>query len=54
MAAVSELGCEMAQGFYLGRPMRGDLVADWIHHHAAATAVRRGAVTREWPERARV
>ena len=30
MAAVSELGCEMAQGFYIGRPMRGDLVADWI------------------------
>jgi EAL domain-containing protein (putative c-di-GMP-specific phosphodiesterase class I)/GGDEF domain-containing protein len=35
LAVVAELGCEMAQGFYIGRPMRGDLVADWIGHFLA-------------------
>ena len=26
LGVVTELGCEMAQGFFIGRPMRGDLV----------------------------
>ncbi len=41
MAAIAELGCEMAQGFYIGRPMRGDLVAEWIDHYAATTTMRK-------------
>ena len=53
MAAVTELGCEMAQGFFIGRPMRGDLVAEWIDHYAATTALRKMPVAREWPEVAR-
>jgi EAL domain-containing protein (putative c-di-GMP-specific phosphodiesterase class I) len=33
LAAVAELRCEMAQGFFIGRPMRGDLVVEWIDHY---------------------
>ena len=37
---VSKLGCEMAQGFFIGRPMRGDLVPAWIDRYlASATSV---------------
>jgi hypothetical protein len=43
----------MAQGFFIGRPMRGDLIVDWIEHYAATT-LRRAPVVREWPEHARV
>jgi len=35
LAAVGELGCEIAQGFFIARPMRGDLVADWIANYLA-------------------
>jgi diguanylate cyclase (GGDEF)-like protein len=35
LASIKGLGCEMAQGYYIGRPMRGDLVADWLEHYAA-------------------
>jgi diguanylate cyclase (GGDEF)-like protein len=54
IAAIAELQCEMAQGFFIGRPMRGNLVPDWIAHYAvtATTAARRAAVVREWPEKA--
>jgi EAL domain-containing protein (putative c-di-GMP-specific phosphodiesterase class I)/GGDEF domain-containing protein len=52
IAAIAELECEMAQGFFIGRPMRGDLVVDWIEQYAAATTLRKGSVTREWPEQA--
>ena len=48
IAAITELGCEMAQGFFIGRPMRGDLVPEWMAHYDA-TATRRGSVAREWP-----
>jgi hypothetical protein len=30
---VHGLGCEMAQGFFIGRPMRGDLVPEWVEHY---------------------
>jgi EAL domain-containing protein (putative c-di-GMP-specific phosphodiesterase class I) len=50
IAAIAELECEMAQGFYIGRPMRGDLVVDWIEHYAATVTMRRVPVVREWPE----
>jgi EAL domain-containing protein (putative c-di-GMP-specific phosphodiesterase class I)/GGDEF domain-containing protein len=52
IAAIAELECEMAQGFFIGRPMRGDLVVDWIEQYAAATTLRKGSVTREWPGQA--
>jgi len=35
LAVVSDLGCEMAQGFFIGRPMRGDLVPEWLDHYLA-------------------
>src|SRR5688572_29519962 len=51
VAAVAELDCDMAQGFFIGRPMRGDLVAEWMAHYAAG-AMRRSAVVRRLPEKA--
>ena len=48
IAAVAELECEMAQGFFIGRPMRGDLVPEWMSHYAGA--MRRTSVARQWPE----
>jgi len=54
IAAVSELGCEMVQGFFIGRPMRGDLVPEWMTHYAATTKRRSApAVVRKLPEKAR-
>nr|WP_300988755.1 GGDEF domain-containing phosphodiesterase [Thiocapsa sp.] len=29
LGAVRDLGCDRAQGFYLGKPMTGDALADW-------------------------
>ena len=49
VAAVAELECDMAQGFYIGRPMRGDLVCDWMSHYSASA--RRGSVVRTWPDK---
>jgi EAL domain-containing protein (putative c-di-GMP-specific phosphodiesterase class I) len=50
VATIAELECEMAQGYYIGRPMRGDLVAEWIEHYAASTTMRRIPVARDWSE----
>ncbi len=33
-AMVRELGCEMAQGFCIARPMRSDLVVAWVNDYA--------------------
>ncbi len=33
-AMVCELGCEMAQGFWIARPMRSDLVVAWVNDYA--------------------
>jgi EAL domain-containing protein (putative c-di-GMP-specific phosphodiesterase class I)/GGDEF domain-containing protein len=52
IAAIAELECEMAQGFYIGRPMRGDLVPEWIEHYASSSALRRPRPVRELPEQA--
>jgi diguanylate cyclase (GGDEF)-like protein len=41
LATVSELKCEMAQGFFVGRPMRGDLVADWIENYLSLVTSER-------------
>jgi EAL domain-containing protein (putative c-di-GMP-specific phosphodiesterase class I) len=35
---VTELGCEMAQGFFIGRPMRGDLVPAWIDRYISSAS----------------
>jgi EAL domain-containing protein (putative c-di-GMP-specific phosphodiesterase class I) len=48
VAAVAELECEMAQGFFIGRPMRGDLITEWMAHYAGA--LRRTSVVRQWPD----
>ncbi len=50
VAAIKNLECEMAQGYYIARPMRGDMVAEWIEHYAAASTMRRIPIVREWPE----
>ena len=31
---VRELGCEMAQGFGIARPMRSDLVVAWVQKYS--------------------
>jgi diguanylate cyclase (GGDEF)-like protein len=49
LAAVGELECEMAQGFFIGRPMRGDLVAEWIEHYLATATNRKVPIVRDWP-----
>ena len=35
LAVVSELGCEMAQGFYIARPMRAEAVQDWMASYSS-------------------
>jgi diguanylate cyclase (GGDEF)-like protein len=52
VAAIAELECEMAQGFFIGRPMRGDLVLEWMEHYAASAAARRARPVRGLPEQA--
>jgi predicted signal transduction protein with EAL and GGDEF domain len=46
---IAELGCEMAQGFFIGRPMRGDLVPDWIDNYLSAATNGRVRVLRAVP-----
>jgi EAL domain-containing protein (putative c-di-GMP-specific phosphodiesterase class I) len=49
IAAIAELDCEMAQGFFIGRPMRGDLVPEWIDHYLATATDRKPVVAMpEW------
>ncbi len=48
MEAVAELDCETAQGYFIGRPMRGDLVPEWIEHYLASATAHKSAI-REWP-----
>jgi predicted signal transduction protein with EAL and GGDEF domain len=54
IATITDLACEMAQGFFIGRPMRGDLIPEWMEHYASSGTMRRMAVAREWPEKADV
>ena len=35
LRVLGELGCEMAQGFYIARPMRADHVAAWVRNYAS-------------------
>ena len=39
MAALRDLGCEIAQGFYIARPMRADLLPEWARAYSSATAL---------------
>jgi diguanylate cyclase (GGDEF)-like protein len=52
LAVVAEIGCEMAQGFYIGRPMRGDLVAEWLDHYLSMATNPRVGVAKVWLEHA--
>jgi diguanylate cyclase (GGDEF)-like protein len=49
LAVVGELGCETAQGFFIGRPMRGDLVPDWIAQYVATATSSRMRILRAVP-----
>jgi EAL domain-containing protein (putative c-di-GMP-specific phosphodiesterase class I) len=48
LTVITELGCEMAQGFFIARPMRGDLVPDWIERYSSATANAKAPVAKVW------
>ncbi len=52
LAVVAELGCEMAQGFFIGRPMRGDVVPDWLDHYLSTATNSRVRVAQIWPAQA--
>lgn len=39
---VADLGCDLAQGFFVARPMRSDLVVEWVACYCD-TALMRGA-----------
>lgn len=52
LAAVSELGCEMAQGFFIGRPMRGEVVPEWLEHYLATATNPRVPISKVWPAQA--
>jgi len=40
LSVVAELGCEMAQGFLIARPMRCELVRDWMATYSAGGSLR--------------
>jgi diguanylate cyclase len=52
LGVVCELGCEMAQGFFIGRPMRGDLVPEWLEHYLLTATSSRLPVAKIWGARA--
>lgn len=40
LTEISDLGCESAQGFFISRPMRSDLLSDWIKNYGESAAIR--------------
>lgn len=40
LRVIDELGCECAQGFYFSRPMRGDLLYEWVSSYGGTVATR--------------
>ena len=48
LETVADLGCDMVQGFFIGRPMRGDLVPDWIDRYLAAATNNKAAIAKVW------
>ena len=49
LGVIAELGCETAQGFFIGRPMRGDLVPAWIDRYLASASSVSLRVMHNWP-----
>ena len=45
---IAKLGGEMAQGFFIARPMRGDLIPDWIEQYASAATSGKLAAAKVW------
>jgi len=39
-AVITELGCDMAQGFFVARPMRSDLVVEWVACYCDSAIMR--------------
>ena len=37
----------MFVNFFIGRPMRGDLVPEWMEHYASSATMRRARLKRE-------
>jgi EAL domain-containing protein (putative c-di-GMP-specific phosphodiesterase class I)/GGDEF domain-containing protein len=40
MQALDELGCEYAQGFFIARPMRAELLLEWARAYGSTSTVR--------------
>lgn len=40
LRVVTELGCQCTQGFYISRPMRSELLLEWIHSYSTDTFSR--------------
>ena len=39
-SVITELGCDMAQGFFVARPMRSDLVLEWVACYSDSAILR--------------
>ena len=50
LGIVTDLGCDMAQGFFIGRPMRGDLVPAWIDRYLASANSVSQKIMSPWAE----
>jgi EAL domain-containing protein (putative c-di-GMP-specific phosphodiesterase class I) len=38
LRVLGELGCELAQGFYIARPMRAEFLVDWVRKYRGGTS----------------
>jgi len=43
LAMILELGCEMAQGYLIARPMRGEFVKQWVDEYSPSLSLDEGA-----------
>jgi len=50
--AITELGCDLAQGFFVARPMRCDLVVDWVNCYSDHVILTEGPQDQDIAERA--
>ena len=41
METLKQLGCDIAQGFYIARPMRAELLLEWAKAYESSTTARR-------------
>jgi predicted signal transduction protein with EAL and GGDEF domain len=46
LEAVTDLGCDVAQGFWFSKPRAADEIADWVRESRTAPAQRSGAADR--------